>query len=196
MSDRIEICGGIASGKTTLAVLLRRLGATPVLENFAANPFWRAFCSDPAPNAFETEVCFLLQHYHDIRTNSAPQPVCDFSLLLDYAYSRVTLDEHARQCFDAVYAEARRRVGTPELAIYLRCDPLVELDRIRSRSRPEEKPISAEYLRSLNQALEQLIFSTRAYGRLLVIDSDSRNFATDPVGIEATLSDVQAFLEP
>ncbi len=197
MNGRIEICGGIASGKTTLAKLLRTLGATPILENFAANPFWRAFCSEPAPNAFETELCFLLQHYHDIRTGSAPRPVCDFSLLLDVAYSRVTLDDRARACFDSVLEEARRRVGPPEFLIYLRCDPNVQLARIRSRCRVEEKPIGVDYLRSLNMAVDQVVSeSSSVPTRLLVIDSASRDFATDALGIAETLSNVrQAFFE-
>ncbi|HRP37690.1 MAG TPA: deoxynucleoside kinase, partial [Candidatus Dojkabacteria bacterium] len=49
--QRIEICGGIASGKTTLANLLARLDIEPILENFQTNPFWQAFYNDPAGTA-------------------------------------------------------------------------------------------------------------------------------------------------
>ena len=65
---RIEICGGIASGKTTLANLLARSNIDPILEDFQTNLFWRAFYADPAGTAFETEITFLLQHYHQIKT--------------------------------------------------------------------------------------------------------------------------------
>ena len=51
---RIEICGGIASGKTTFAVLLNSLGYDPVYENFQSNPFWEAFYTVPEKYNFET----------------------------------------------------------------------------------------------------------------------------------------------
>ena len=28
------------------------------------NPFWEAFYTDPSAYTFETEITFLLQHYH------------------------------------------------------------------------------------------------------------------------------------
>jgi deoxyadenosine/deoxycytidine kinase len=46
-ASRIEICGGIASGKTTLAVLMQRSGYSAVFENFTLNPFIENFYSDP-----------------------------------------------------------------------------------------------------------------------------------------------------
>ena len=61
---RVEICGGIAAGKTTLARLLRSKILTPIYEDFKKNPFYDAFYEDPRRYAFETELTFLLQHYH------------------------------------------------------------------------------------------------------------------------------------
>src|SRR3954447_11075813 len=93
-STRVEICGGIASGKTTLANLLGSSERMVVREDFSSNPFWRAFYDDPNNTAFETEITFLLQHYHQIKvaTNLEKSFACDFSLLLDYAYAHVTLN--------------------------------------------------------------------------------------------------------
>ncbi len=93
-SSRIEVCGGIASGKTTLANLLHKLDIPSTLENFAANPFMQQFYADPIKTAFETEITFLLQHYHQtkIAANLNKRFVCDFSFLLDLAYARVTLN--------------------------------------------------------------------------------------------------------
>lgn len=65
---RIEICGGIASGKTTLAKLLEENGiGKAIYENFEKNPFWEAFYKNPSKYAFETEIAFTLQHYHEIK---------------------------------------------------------------------------------------------------------------------------------
>jgi deoxyadenosine/deoxycytidine kinase len=57
---RIEIAGGIASGKTTLARLLRKVGLQAIHEQFRKNPFFTAFYEDPGYTAFETEITFLL----------------------------------------------------------------------------------------------------------------------------------------
>ena len=65
---RIEICGGIASGKTSLAKLLEEhtIG-TVIYEDFKVNPFWEAFYNNPGEYIFETELTFTLQHYHEIK---------------------------------------------------------------------------------------------------------------------------------
>ena len=55
---RIEICGGIASGKTTLGGALDGKETLCCFEKFEANPFWSAFYNDPAENAFEAEITF------------------------------------------------------------------------------------------------------------------------------------------
>lgn len=98
---RIEICGGIAAGKTTLAQLLSQLGIVGVLEDFQSNPFWKPFYADPAGTAFETEISFLLQHYHEIKAAAKRGAtfVCDFSLLLDLAYAHVTLSGGKQSAF-------------------------------------------------------------------------------------------------
>lgn len=63
-TTRVEFCGGIASGKTTLTKLLQIENLTSVFEDFGKNPFYRAFYHDPVGTAFETELTFLSQHYH------------------------------------------------------------------------------------------------------------------------------------
>jgi deoxyadenosine/deoxycytidine kinase len=98
----IEVCGGIASGKTTFAGLMTRIGLKPVFEEFRTNPFWQAFYFDPAKYAFETEITFMLQHYHQIKKDQlimGKSICCDFSFFLD-AYStpfRPPIPHHSGQ---------------------------------------------------------------------------------------------------
>jgi deoxyadenosine/deoxycytidine kinase len=178
---RIEICGGIASGKTTLANLLSPAIGQVVLEDFTNNPFWRAFYADPNNTAFETEITFLLQHYHQIKvaSNQGANFVCDFTLLLDYAYAHVTLGGSRFDTFQNVYNEARSHVSPPSLLIYLRCDPVVELVRIRARGREAEKSITVDYLASINDRLASLIAALPASQAVLPIDSVVYDFAHD-----------------
>ena len=178
MIRRIEICGGIASGKTTLANLLGRVSINPVLESFQTNPFWRAFYADPAGTAFETEITFLLQHYHQIKTAwKSENPIAsDFSMYLDLAYAYVTLPQEKREIFLTVYREVGKELGAPSLLIHLKCDPKIELKRIRERGREVENSITIEYLQQINTQLEKIL-NEKALHKLLVIDSGLLDFA-------------------
>ena len=60
----VEVCGGIASGKTTFASLMTRIDLIPIFEDFKKNPFWEAFYCNPGKYIFETEISFILLHYH------------------------------------------------------------------------------------------------------------------------------------
>jgi len=178
---RIEICGGIASGKTTLANLLGTGDGQIVQEDFSNNPFWRAFYADPNNTAFETEITFLLQHYHQIKitTNQKRSFACDFSLLLDYAYAHVTLNGSRFDTFESVYNEACSHLSPPGLLVYLKCDPVVELERIRARGREAEKSITVDYLASINNCLANLVSALPASQAVLSIDSVFYDFAHD-----------------
>jgi deoxyguanosine kinase len=178
---RIEVCGGIASGKTTLAQLLACLNISPVLENFQANPFWKSFYADPVGTAFETEISFLLQHYHEIKAAARRgKPfACDFSLLLDFAYADVTLSGGRREAFERVLRQIREELPQPGLLVHLVCDPHVELERIRRRARDVEKSITLEYLEAINQALAEVLESEDGRSKVFTIDSATVNFAND-----------------
>ena len=92
--QRIEVCGGIASGKTTFSELMRNIGIQPLFENFRANPFWKTFYSDSGKYTFEKEITFILQHYHQIKYEYKKNKIniCDYSLLLDIAYAKRDLN--------------------------------------------------------------------------------------------------------
>ncbi len=176
---RIEVCGGIASGKTTITGLLSRLNICPIYENFSANPFYKAFYRDPSANAFETEITFLLQHFHDIRGSVDKQRTfcCDFSFVLDRAYADVTLTDKHLKIFMAVYREAQRIIGPPDLLVHLKCDPVEELRRIRRRHRALERTIAIDYLAALNAALARRVSQRVAHTKIIEIDSSRIDFA-------------------
>lgn len=195
MICRIEICGGIASGKTTFANLLTKLDIKPILENFQTNPFWRAFYADPIGTAFETEITFLLQHYHQIKTvgKSGGKIVSDFSMYLDLAYAHVTLPQDKRDIFLSVYQEVEKELGVPILLIHLKCDPEIELKRIRERGRDVENSITIEYLQQINNQLEKIL-TEKAYPRKpLVINSGLLDFAHDEDVKQSVLNKISTY---
>lgn len=178
---RIEVCGGIASGKTTFAALLEGIGVNAVYEDFQANPFFYWFYSDPDKYSFETEITFLLQHYSSIKVamEDSNKIVCDFSLYLDLAYARVTLNERKRQAFLAVYEEVQADLPKPDLLIHLRCSAETELQRIHTRGRKVEQTLSVEFLQKVNCSVERYIDELRGEVAILTVDSDKLDFANN-----------------
>lgn len=181
MTRLINICGGIASGKTTFAAILSKIGIDPIYESFQSNPFWEAFYSDPQKYTFETEISFMLQHYHQIKKQYADSKnmVCDYSFLLDMAYAEMGLQGSRLNAFKVVYEEIKKELPPPALIIHLQCDPITELTRISNRGRTVEKSITVDFLRSLNTAIETQIDQARPHSKIITIDSGRVNFVDD-----------------
>lgn len=182
LESRFEVCGGIASGKTTFARLTRRIGIQPVFEHFKTNPFWQVFYSDPVKYAFETEITFLLQHYHEInkhQLNMGKTICCDFSFFLDIAYAEIGLQGSKLKAFLSVYEEVKRDLAPPALLVYLKCDAKTELDRIRRRARAVEDSINIEFLDALNSSLDRQVAKIQEHSSVMTIDSALKDFAHD-----------------
>ena len=181
-SKRIEICGGIATGKTSLAKVLGTYvkQITVIHEDFSANPFLELFYTDPARFAFETEITFLLQHFNAIKTAGDQDSifVCDYSFLLDQAYAKVTLNASQRKAFMTVYAEVMRVLFKPKLLVHLQCPVEVQMERIKKRGRITEKSIEPEYLSLLKESLRKCIDSVRGMVKVIEISSVESNFVS------------------
>jgi deoxyadenosine/deoxycytidine kinase len=178
---RIEVCGGIASGKTTFALLMKRLGFNTLLENFQINPFLKDFYSDAVKYTFETEISFILQHYHQIKKeqiDSKPN-VCDFSFLLDLAYAEIGLQDSKLKAFRVVHEEIKRDLPPPTLVVYLDCDAKTESQRVRSRGRVIEESVNLEFLEKLNKAVARQVENARGKLKVITIDSAQKTFVDD-----------------
>jgi deoxyguanosine kinase len=175
----IEVCGGIASGKTTLASLMEKTSLSITYEDFKKNPFWEAFYRNPGKYIFETEITFLLQHYHQIKDGieSGKKFICDFSFLLDLAYAKIGLTGTKLRAFECVYDEIRNEVAPPRLIVYLKCNAETELKRIRERDRAEESLINLEFIDSLNKALHKEVEKIQGTIPVIILDSAEKDFA-------------------
>lgn len=183
MATRIEICGGIASGKTTFAGLFEKR-ANIIYENFQAVPFWQDFYAAPREYAFETELSFLLQHYHQVKKALSQSPgviVCDFSFLLDAAYAQVSLNPANRHAFTPVLQQIKEELGPPQLLVALNCSSEIEMNRIEVRGRTEESQIGLGFLTQLNSAIEYELQSVRESIIVVDVNSIKEDFANDQV---------------
>jgi deoxyguanosine kinase len=191
--QRIEICGGIASGKTTFANLMDKLALDIALEDFRQNPFWKAFYTSPGKYIFETEIAFTLLHYHQIKKQietGSEIIICDFSFSLDVAYGNIGLKESQLKVFEKVCLEIYKELGLPSLLVHLECDAETELDRVRKRGRAEETSITIDFLDSLNKAVEKEVSMLRPKCPIITIDSSAKDFAHN----EATKEEMRGLI--
>lgn len=179
---RIEICGNIAAGKTTLCDVLSARGASPIYENFKENPFWEVFYANPRLYAFETELTFMLQHYSAMKGCSGSSIyVCDYSLVLDLAYADVNLSGARLKLFERLADELEGEVGPPDLLIRLTCPEEVLLERIHNRAREAETTISLEYLQDIDRALSRRVANLSV--PVVFIDSHVCNYTVSSEGV-------------
>jgi deoxyguanosine kinase len=188
MGRRIEIIGGIATGKTTLTTALStKERFKPLFERYDANPFLEAFYRNPGGVAFETELSFALLHAHDVK--NVPADVvrcCDFSLLQDQAYADVTLTGSQHRVFTELLKELREPLTRPLAMIHLTCSRDEQLARIKRRARAFEASITSNYLDRLEATLRQRLAEYEGVP-ILEVDSGVVDFRVDPSSVEAKL---------
>ncbi len=187
--DRIEICGNIASGKTTLCTALESIGYSSIFENFSQNPFYKDFYYDPKAYSFETEITFLLQHYHSIKKEKNGRIIaCDYSLFLDMAYADINLSGDRHKIFMEIINELLNEIGLPSKIVHLICPEVILLQRIEARKREEEFSITINYLQSLAKAISLRIKKIASDIPILTIDSHKIDFRNGVKGIKAFAS--------
>jgi deoxyguanosine kinase len=190
---RIEICGGIASGKTTLCNLFTETTLTRVIEKFEDNPFWSLFYQNPQEHSFETEITFLLQHYSQVKQANAAV-ICDFSLLQDLSYAQINLKGERLATFRTVYRQVSRELPKPALIIRLECSAKTELKRISQRQRQAEQSVHASYLSALNRAIARNAARVSQTIPVTTIDSDVVDFENDDAAKRQVVADILSTL--
>ena len=175
----IEVAGGIGSGKTTLVDILAGGSVKGIHEDHTINPFWQAFYTDPSTCAFETEISFLLQHYHFAKMAAAKTKgaiILDHSFELDMAYAEMGLKGSRKAIFASIYQEIRSEIGLPRALVFITCSAEEALRRIRIRGRPFEENISVEFLASLQRELERRVATIASTVPVVTIDSETTDF--------------------
>lgn len=175
MCKRIEICGGIAAGKSSLAKVLEEEGFIAVYERMEDNPFLKDFyMRSDIDNTFETEVACTLLHYNWIKSNLGNSYiVCDYSLFQDFCYGINNLNRKDLKMYKELYEYVLSKVSCADLTVYLRCNVDCLLERIKTRGREMEQDISKEYLESNIAVIEKELVKQP---NILIIESDKYNF--------------------
>ena len=189
--------GPIGCGKTSLAQkLAHRLGATPMLEDPAANPFLPQFYRDMRRYALPTQLFFLFQRVGQIEALKQPDlfenpTVADFTLAKDPLFARLTLEDAEFQLYSRIYEHVKPQAPVPDLVIYLQASVDTLVARLRKRGNSIESGISEDYLRRLSEAYTRYFLNYDA-SPLLVVNSERLNFVDVPEHLDLLVGRIQA----
>src|SRR5687768_14741392 len=137
---RIELAGSIAAGKTTLCNSLKKQGWNVVSENLAENPYKDKNYPEGSLRGYYVQMAFLLSKASEIeRQAGAGKTVCDYAMVTEQAYTRMHLGRDPEMCSQVMdnIALLQRRLGPPDLVIYLKCSPEAQFRRIQERMKAE-----------------------------------------------------------
>jgi deoxyguanosine kinase len=199
MINRVEICGGIASGKTSLALLLSQYyGQTrflTILEDYNQNPFWHNMYN-VSEFDFARNLSFILTHFEMIISADRDRTcVCDFAMLENLAYADLSYPSDL-SLIEMVYGRVQIHLPPPALIIKLICAPATRLRRISKRGRRQEGEISETYLEKLTAAIDKRLADEQQRSGVPVfsIDTDAIDYVSDPELGRRVSSDVFARL--
>lgn len=171
-------------GKTTLCRLLEReWGARLILEPNETNPFLEPFYRDPERFAFPAQMAYMLQRWRQqsrLRQGElfTQLVVSDYVWEKDRMFAEKTLPADELALYDR-FAEALAESGpSPDLLVWLDCDPQVCMGRIAKRRAPGEDVIELDYLEDLNQRYQALL-ARWTQSPVLRLDARKRNLADD-----------------
>lgn len=176
MSGRIEICGAIASGKTTLAKAFLKQEYNIELEDFSKISMLDDFYSDPLSVSFETEISFTLQHYYQIKKalQTGEYVVCDFSSVDDYAFALAILNEKEMHIYNQIFIYVVEKIGKPQKLIKLSASADELLSRIKKRGRENEQSINKSSLLKFEESLSRAI--ERFYDDVPLIEINTEQY--------------------
>ncbi|MDB5491764.1 MAG: hypothetical protein JWO78_1613 [Micavibrio sp.] len=160
MTFRVEIAGGIATGKSTLCHALAARGHTAISEKLDENPFLGRAYPDKGSRGFDVGMSFLMSKASGIETSDSAAPVIfvDYAMVAEYAYNDVHLkgvNAKAHSIVEQAIHFRREQIGDPDMLITLFCPVAHQIENIRKRGRDFEQGHSAAYLLSINNGIAE-----------------------------------------
>lgn len=193
---RIELCGPLGIGKTTLAQKLSELtGWTLVREPVDTNPFLRPFYSAPEKFAFEKNLFFLLDYLHEIKARTTGDYIFDHSAVVHRSYAALNrIQPHERPVFSAI-DKAIESLGAPDLLINLVCPSSEILSRITKRGRDFEAGVDLNYVVALNTEVQCQVQYVEHYVPVVHVDAEKYNFEKRPEDVQRVLDIIRENLD-
>jgi deoxyguanosine kinase len=154
----IVLEGNIGAGKTTAASMLsEKLNGRLILESFENNPFLEFFYKDQERYAFQVELFFLAERYHQLSKNLLGDIFNEYTIF-DYIFTKsaifsgITLNGNEKDLFNNLYHIMNRFMPKPDILIYLHQPIERVLEQINKRGRAYEQDIPEEYLKEVERS--------------------------------------------
>ena len=162
MYFRVEIAGGIATGKSTLCDALRTRGFSIISEDLSENHYLTRTYNNKAARGVDVGMSFLISKASAIETyhGNSPIAVVDYAMVAEFAYNDVHLkniDQDAHKLMEQAIDLRSRQLGDPHVLIHLHCPVAHQLANIQKRGRDFEQGHSAAYLESINDGITHWI---------------------------------------
>lgn len=187
----ITIAGNLGAGKSTLTkILAKRLGAEPVFEPYAKNPYLVKFYKDMDKWAFHCQMFFLSQRMKDHRLLCEKKGIIvqDRSIYEDMVFARSSYEQgfiknDDWEVYQSLYCAFMDLLPAPDLVVYLKASLPTIKKRLKIRGRDFEQNIDEEYLASLNKIYDEW---SSGLGRIpvLTVCVDDLNFEKNPKDLE------------
>jgi len=186
----LVIEGNIGAGKTSLASLLaEETGSRLVLEAFSDNPFLAKFYEDPGRYAFQLELSFLSERYHQIKTELGhpdlfgQSVISDYFLAKSFIFSKYNLKDDEMKLFEKLFSIINLQAPKPDLYVYLHLPVEKLLENIKLRGRTYEKHIRYEYLKEIQEGYFGF-FKSQQEMKILVLDTSNLDFVNKKSDLE------------
>lgn len=194
----LAIEGCIGSGKTTIARLLSKTkNLNLILEDFEKNPFLDKFYLEPGKHDLETELAFVLIHYHQLKGIPEADPkknfVSDFYIGKDLLFAKNNLIGKEYEIFEHLYQHLSSRTPTPDIIICLDGSDEFMVRRVMERNRGKEGVINEEYFKRLNQRYKNF-FETLETSKVMV-NMEKKDFLKDPNQINWLVEEVDLLIK-
>jgi deoxyadenosine/deoxycytidine kinase len=191
----VAVEGCICTGKTTLAkVLAAHYGGLSLLEETKKHPFIAEFYLDLSGYAFETEMNFILIHYHQLQRAQREDlfkrlVFSDFVFDKDRLFADLTLKDHEEQrLFRLTYDLLKRRVPPTNLLICLKAPTDFLFERIRKRGREFETKIPFDYLDRVNAKYNEF-FDSYDQSEKIIFNAPDLHVAEGGPALEQTVNE-------
>lgn len=198
----IAIVGNIGAGKTTLTQLLaNHLKWEPQFEAVDDNPYLEDFYSDMKRWSFNLQIFFLnsrFRHIVDLQARNVniiqDRTIYeDAYIFAENLYDMGLMSERDFKNYSDIFDSIVHYIKPPDLLVYLRASVPTLVDNIQKRGREYESGIRLDYLSKLNDKYEKWISGYKE-GKLLILDQDKLDFATNPEDLGFVIQKIETNL--
>jgi hypothetical protein len=197
----IGIAGNIGVGKTTFTKMLcERFGWDPHYEVVVDNPYLKDFYGDMLRWSFNLQIYFLSKRFqvqkkiHDLDNSIVQDRTIyeDAKIFARSIHDMKKMDDRDWENYQELFHEMTSYLRPPDLIVYLRASTDSLISRIKKRGRDYEQNIDLAYLHRLNIYYDRWINELNMSKEIpiLIIDTDGKDFCTDPDFCEDTFGKI------